>query len=213
MKTLPALSWFAALGLSLAVAGCNLIPPPDPDPTRYYVLTSPAPEPAVTRVAQGSVRIGLRAVELAPYLRKGVLVVRHGENELVFDDFARWGEPLEAGIGRALRAQLQADARVGRVFASPFPLDEGRDYDVLVTVSHCEGVRTAHGAAVRFSAEVQIVRPADGGESVVVARRVFTAPEVSWDGRNHAALVRSLSDAVSALSREVVAAMPAASSR
>ena len=100
MKTFPALSWFAALGLSLAVAGCNLIPPPAPDPTRYYVLTSPEPEPAVTRVAQGSVRIGLRAVELAPYLRKGVLVVRHGENELVFDDFARWGEPLEAGIGR-----------------------------------------------------------------------------------------------------------------
>jgi hypothetical protein len=60
---------------------------------------------------------------------------------------------------------------------------------------------------------VQIVRPADGGESVVVARRVFTAPEVPWDGRNHAALVRALSDAVSVLSREVVAAMPAASSR
>ena len=82
MKTLPALSWFAALGLSLAVAGCNLIPPPDPDPTRYYVLTSPAPEPAVTRVAQGSVRIGLRAVELAPYLRKeGARVEREREQE------------------------------------------------------------------------------------------------------------------------------------
>lgn len=213
MKTFLALSWLAGLGLLVSVAGCNLIPPPAPDPTRYYVLTSPAPEPAITRVAQGSLRIGLRSVELAPYLRKGVLVVRHGENELVFDDFARWGEPLEAGIGRALRAQLQADPRVGRVFTSPFPLDESRDYDVSVAVTHCEGVRTARGASVSFSAEVQIVRHVENGESVVVARRVFTAPEVAWDGRHHAALVRSLSDAVTALSREMVDAMPAVSPR
>ena len=50
MKTVSWPRWLTAQGAIggglaagvLFVAGCNLIPPPTPDPTRYYVLTGPA---------------------------------------------------------------------------------------------------------------------------------------------------------------------------
>ena len=41
-----------------------------------------------------------------------------------------------------------------------------------------------------------------------MTRRVFTAPEREWDGRDYGKLVQDLSDAVGTLSDEVVAALP-----
>ena len=108
----------------LVLAGCNVIPPPQADSTRYYTLASPALDTPVARPTSGTLRLGLKAVDVAPYLKKGDLVVRRGENELVYDDYARWAEPLETSIARAVRACLLADAKTGRVFAYPFPFDQ-----------------------------------------------------------------------------------------
>ncbi len=202
------LSLLAGCGL-LVLAGCNVIPPPTPDPTRYFVLTAPAaPAPAADTV-RSSCRIGLRAIELAPYLRKGVLVVRQGDNEVVFDDFARWGEPLDAGIARVLRERLLAEPRISRVFTAPFPLEENRDYDVSVVVRQCEGVRRREGSGVQLVAEIEIARVSRDTVPEVVVRRMFTLPETAWNGKNYAALARALSEAVAALGTEIVAVLPA----
>jgi len=60
----------AAIGLLLLLAGCNIIPPPRPDPTRYYVLTGPALTAPGVPAATGALKLGLRNVELAPYLKR-----------------------------------------------------------------------------------------------------------------------------------------------
>ena len=78
-------SW-AALGLGVSLAllgGCNIIPPPSADLTRYYVLTIPALRAAATTPKTGALRVGLRNVDLAPYLRKGLLVVRNNRPHLL----------------------------------------------------------------------------------------------------------------------------------
>ena len=138
----------------LFAAGCNLIPSPTPDSTRYYVLAGPALGAAGVQPVTGVLRLGLRNVEVAPYLKKGSLVVRTGENEVRFPDEARWGDPLEREILSSLRGQLLAAPAVGRVFVQPFPFDEPRDYDVSVRVIRCEGVDPAGGgkASVSFAA-------------------------------------------------------------
>ena len=194
---------------SLVVAGCNLIPPPTPDATRYYLLTGPATGAAGAQPVTGALRLGLRNVELAPYLKKGSLVVRTGENEVRFPTEARWGEPLELEILNQLRGQLLAVPTVGRVFVQPFPFDEPRDYDVSVRVIRCEGVEAAGGgkAAVRFEAMLEITTSGAVGE--VVVRKRFVAPESAWDGKDYGRLAAELSNAVAALGAEVAAALPA----
>jgi uncharacterized lipoprotein YmbA len=193
----------------LFAAGCNLIPAPTPDSTRYYVLAGPALGAAGVPPVTGSLRLGLRNVEVASYLKKGSLVVRTGENEVRFPDEARWGDPLEREILSSLRGQLLAAPAVGRVFVQPFPFDEPRDYDVSVRVIRCEGVDPAGGgkAAVSFAAMLEITTSGAAGE--VVARKRFVAPEAAWDGKDFGRLAAELSNAVAALSQEVVAALPA----
>ncbi|MCF7689636.1 MAG: PqiC family protein [Cephaloticoccus sp.] len=195
----------AAVGLVLALAGCSVIPEPQADLTRYYVLNGPAV--AVDQTHEGALQVGLRAVQLAPYLDKGTVVMRTGPNELIYNDYARWAEPLGAAITRVVQSRLLASPRVNRVLNFPFPFDQPRDYDVSLNILRCGGVRTDDQTAVEFSVLVEISRP--GEKSAVISRQVFTADAQNWDGRDYGELVQRLSADVARLGDAVVAALPA----
>lgn len=200
--------WLPLTGLLLtALAGCSVIPEAQPDPTRYYVLTGTGLNASDLSVHEGKLVLGLKAVQLSPYLDKSCVVVRRGENQLVYDDYMRWAEPLADGITRVLRDQLLASPEVDRVLTHPFPFDQKRDYDIALNIVRCEGVREEGRALVRFVVVLEITTP--GGNGRVVVRKVFAAPDRAWDGRDYAALVQTLSDDVNALSAEVVASLPA----
>jgi uncharacterized protein len=205
-RLLPALGLLSSLAGLLLIAGCNIIPPPQADPTRFYTLAGPGLAGVGATQVHGSLRLGLKAVDVPPYLKKGVFVVRRGENELVYNDYARWAEPLDVSIGRLLRTRLATDAKVARVFTAPFSIEEERDFDVTVTIVRCEGVQEGSRAVARFGAVVEVTSV--GVHSEVVARKTFTAPDAAWDGKDYAALARILSDDVAALSQEVAAALP-----
>lgn len=206
MKHRFAFTLFLVLGL--VVGGCNVVPPAQLDATHFYVLTGPSPTPGPVA---GRLRLGLKTVELSSFLSTRDIVLRSGSNELVLQDYARWAEPLGAGIGRILQLQLAADPAVGRLYPQPFPFEAERDYDVAVNVIHCEG-ETESGLAgrssARFAAVIEVTTA--GPQTRVVARRTFVAPNASWDGRNYARLAALLSDDVAALAREIIAALPAA---
>ena len=89
-----------ALGGMLALGGCNLVPEAQSDPTRFFVLSVPAVE---TIVAAKPPVVHLRPIELASYIKSKPMIVRRSNNEIEFREYARWGEPLEFGIGRVLR--------------------------------------------------------------------------------------------------------------
>lgn len=199
-------AWFPAL--ALLIAGCNVVPPPQSDLTRFYVLTGPAP---AAGPATGRLRLGLKSVDVAAYLNTRDMVLRKGTNEIELQDYARWAEPLGAGIGRILQLQLASDPAVGRVYPQPFPFEAERDYDVAVSVIHCEGA-TESGlmgrSSARFSAAIEITRP--GPAAQVIARKMFVAPGAEWDGRDYARLAALLSEDAAALAREIAAALPKA---
>jgi uncharacterized lipoprotein YmbA len=205
---IPSGMLFAGAVVALLFAGCNIIPPPSADPTRYYVLTGPALTAPSAQPVAGAFKLGLHNVELAPYLKKGTLVVRTGDYEVSFPNDARWGVPLEQEITRTLRSALLAAPTVGRVFLQPFPFDGGRDYDVSVQVLRCEGVMEpgAKTTSARFAAAIEITTA--GASPQVVARKMFVAPDAGWDGKDFAQLAAQLSLAVNALGQEVVASFP-----
>jgi uncharacterized lipoprotein YmbA len=153
-------------------------------------------------------------VQIAPYLDAKSMIVRRGDNEIDYRDYARWAEPLANGINRMLVARLHVSDRVARVFPQPYPFDVTRDVDVSVSVLRCEGRVLPDGKAVAsFMCAVEIVRVGDkpgaigGGE--VLLRKVFEAPETEWREGDYAALAAILSDDVAKLADTIIAALPA----
>jgi uncharacterized lipoprotein YmbA len=203
----------AAIIVALALSGCSFLPKPAPDPTRHYVLTGPAPAALNAGARQGVLKVGLRSVQIAPYLDAKSMIVRRGDNEIDYRDYARWAEPLANGINRMLVARLHVSDRVGRVFPQPYPFDVARDVDVSVSVLRCEGRVLPDGKSVAsFMCAVEIVRVGDksgaaGGE--VILRKVFEAPETEWREGDYAALAAILSDHVAKLADTIIAALPA----
>jgi uncharacterized protein len=210
MKTLPSLLPAVALaGLCLALAGCgDIIPPPQADSTRFYVLAgagAPQPPSTITSPA-GKLRVGLRTVELSAYLRTRSMIVRRGSNELSVDEYHRWGEPLADAITRSLRAGLLSSPSVGSAAVEPFPLDTDLDYTICVTVTRCEGVSAGGRTYAAFAALIEVNT---GGPSPhLVIRKAFTAPEVPWDGDDYGKLAAALGEDVNRLGGEIVASLP-----
>jgi uncharacterized lipoprotein YmbA len=203
-RFLPA---WALMAVAATVAGgCQLLPTATPDSTRFFVLSGPAvTDPGVARPS-GRLQIGLRPVELPAYLRATKsMVVRDGANEIRYQDYSRWAEPLESGVNRVLKERLLASPEVRGVDAHPMRGDVVRDYDVSVRIIACEGVTEAKPLA-RFSATYEI-NAADGTGKMVTSG-TYSAPESTWDGKDFAALAKLLSEGVTGLSEKIVADLP-----
>ena len=209
---LHSLRYVLLLFVALLATGCRILPAPQTDPAHFYTLggkAADAPAPALA----GTLRLGLRPVELPAYLQNRAFVVRQGGSEIRYQPNHRWAEPLDEAVARVLRARLLAAPAVAAVYPAPFPLDEPRDFDVTVRVLRCEGERSPEGkATTRFAALIEIIRMggAGGAARETVARTSFTAPATAWDGSNFAAFAAALGDAVAALGQEIATSLPAA---
>ena len=139
MKNYLSQKWtlVATAMVTLAMTGCSVVPEASADLTRYYLLTNTQGDSQSAVKSSDGLRLGLKRVEVSRYLDKGSLVVLRGANELVYNDYARWAEPINEGVGRIVRARLLDEAKVSRVFVDSFPLDQTRDYDISINVTHC----------------------------------------------------------------------------
>ena len=185
---------------SILLGGCSL-PQPQPDPTRFYVLSAPALS-AAEPTAKGS-SVYLRPIELANYLKAKPMIVRRGNNEIEFREYARWGEPLELGLGRVLREDLLARGAARTVLSAGLrPLNVDCDFELGVRVLACEG---AADGGVNFRAVWELW--AAGATPKMAAHGEFRSEGLKWDGKSEAALAEQLSKAVSDLSGEIAAGL------
>jgi len=207
MKNYLSQKWIliATAIVALSVAGCSVVPEASADLTRYYVLTNPQGVGQSTAKISDGLKLGLKRVEVSRYLDKGSLVVLRGTNELFYNDYARWAEPISEGVGRIVRARLLNEPKVARVFVDAFPFDQSRDYDISINVTHCEGAINGVVAQVRFAAVVEITTTGDNAK--VVSRTEFTAPLQSWDGSKYSQLTQLLSESVGLLCDDLAASL------
>lgn len=188
----------AGAGL-LTLSGCSLLPQVQADPTRFYLL-SMTPGPATSAPANGKAPvIHLRPVELASYIRAKPIIVRRGDNEIEFREYARWGEPLEQGIGRVLREDLVARGAAGTVLAAGLrAVDVEYDYTLVVRVLACEG--GANGS-IYFRTVWEL--STTGTNARQVARGEVQPTDLHWDGKNEGALAGELSKAIGLLAEDI----------
>jgi uncharacterized protein len=205
-KTAPARSARNCLPLAvtcLLLSACSL-PQAQPDPTRFYVLSTPVLVTPVAPAANAPV-IHLRPIELPGYIKAKPLIVRRGDNELEFREFARWGEPLELGIARVLREELMARGVAGAVLTGGLrAVDAGYNYELAVRVLACEGVA---GGAVNFRAVWELSTTGDTPK--LVAQGEYHPTDLKWDGKNEGTLAAQISQAVTGLAGEIAAGLPA----
>ncbi len=211
-RRLPLLA-LLAVGLGLALAGCNILPRATPDPTRHYVLTGPTPIELNTEIKKGTLLVGLRSIQVAPYLDGKDMIVRRGDHEIDYRALHRWAEPLSQGINRMLVARLLASDRVARVFPQPFPFDAERHVDVAVQVLRCEGRVRPDGsayAALVCAIEIIDVREGPGARpgGRVLLREAFEADPIPWREGDYAALAAALSTQVAQLAEFINRRLP-----
>ncbi|HEY1848146.1 MAG TPA: PqiC family protein [Opitutaceae bacterium] len=192
----------AAACLLFLLAGCNVVPPPQEDPSRFYILSAPAaPAAPAAAPAAAGYRLALRAVRVDGYLHRREIVVRTGGNEVSFQDYRRWAEPLESSIGRVLRQELLAQPAVSQVLGDPLAVDAQPDFTISVEITQCEGEVSGGRASARFAAIVDVGAGGLGGRTL--ARRTYSAPAQGWDGKDYDRLAALLSSDVAGLARDI----------
>ncbi|HRE81731.1 MAG TPA: ABC-type transport auxiliary lipoprotein family protein [Opitutaceae bacterium] len=188
-------------------SGCSILPEAAVDPTRYYVLGTTATIPEV-RDPQSGVAVALRSIDLPTYLRNTKsLVIRRGPHEVRYEDYARWAEPLDAGLMRVLREQLSQSSGVRSVVTFPLLGADTREVDIRIRITQCEGGVGADGAAVAlFAATYEFIR--SEGEGEVLGRYHYIAPILPYEAQNFAQLAERLSESAAALANDIAQRLP-----
>lgn len=178
----------------------------DSPPLEQYVLGGDR----TTAEARSSVQvdgltIGLRRLDLEPYLATPAIVVRRGPRQIMTSDFHRWGEDPRDGINRAVARHLAARSSVRAVDVAPWAVRSSHDYLVKIHVSRFEGVSPEEATATDGEAHVlatwEIIRPASGE---VLARGGTDYRVGSWTVGNYAHLVDLLDRGLDELTADLV---------
>lgn len=206
LRFLPA--WALMAVTAAMVGGCQLLPPGAVDTTRFFVLNASiaaASAPSAEPKHEARLQIGLRQVELPAYLRATKsMVVRDGANEIRYQDYSRWAEPLDAGVNRVLVERLSAASNVLGVDAHPLRGDLARNCYIAIRVVRCEGV-TGENPSARFAATYEITTPDATSPAI---SKTYEAPDAPWDGKDFNALAKLLSEAVGGLGDKIAADLP-----
>ncbi|MEX2181578.1 MAG: ABC-type transport auxiliary lipoprotein family protein [Gemmatimonadaceae bacterium] len=193
---------------ALVVTGCFKLSRTSP-PVERYVLGGAvaAPDESLQRDSAG-LSIGLRRLDLAPYLSTLAIVVRRADNEIITTGFHRWAESPSAGLNRAVSGYLAVSPGIRAVDVAPWPVRAEHDYLVQLHVSRLEGV-AAGGAAARTGeshllARWEIIRPGDGA---LVARGATDYRSPDWVLTDYAGLVSRLDRGLVVLAKDLVACL------
>ena len=136
----------AAGAIAIALAGCTAISKtilaPQPDITKFYLLTptadAAATAPAAAQSAGGDFAIGLGPIKLPPYLDRQEVVTRAAPNRLELSKEARWGESLQNGFTSVMARDLAAQAGTRRVIVFPWYNTVHVDLQVQIDVYRFE---------------------------------------------------------------------------
>lgn len=195
---------FVLIGLT----GCFKLGRNPPIERQYVLGGAPRVDAATSSRRLAETSVGIRRLQLAPYLATPFILVRRGPHRITFSEFHRWAEDLDAGISRAMASYLPASTPMRVVAVAPWPLGEKFDYLIQLRVQQFEGLAPEEPAAgpgeVRVLASWEIIRPQDG---VVLARGTTDYRQPGWRVDDYAGLVKLLDAGLGTLSADLVASL------
>jgi hypothetical protein len=180
----------AAGAIALALAGCSSIGKtilaPQPDITKFYLLTPTADATAAPSAAAQSVggdfTIGLGPIKLPPYLDRLEVVTRAAPNRLELSKDERWGESLQNGFTSVMARDLGAQAGTRRVILFPWYSTVHIDLQVQIDVYRFETdgngnaqlsakwtIIDSTGKNILYTAESNLTQPSKPGDTTAAA--------------------------------------------
>jgi len=206
-RRIPGTRRLLGAGALIAAGGCFSLGRPTPPLEAYVLGQGPRATAAAPARDGGGVTIGLRRLDLAPYLSSTAIVVRHG-SRIVTSGFRRWGEEPSAGILRAVARSLAGAPAILAVDVAPWSVAARHDYLVQLHVAHLEGVMaedsTAMEGEVRVTASWEIIRSEDG---TLVARGETDRRATGWKVGDYAGLVARLDQGLAGLGGDLAACL------
>jgi len=118
-------------GALLLLSGCTTVPV-----TQFYTLDSEAPALSKTT---SMLTLSIGPIDLPEYLDRPQMVLRDGNNRLLFDEFHRWGGALDQEIERVLAGRLAAQLGTQRIYGYPSRIVAESDYRIALDIRAFDG--------------------------------------------------------------------------
>ncbi len=196
---------------ALGAAGCAQ----QSQPSDFYLLSyeTPQPEPGKTTTMREGPALGIGPIEFPQYLDRPQIVTRDGTNQLVIQEFSRWGGRLKESFTTVLTQALSAELETDRVSIYPWNLSAPIEYQVTVQVfsfdSDADGRSTLDARWSVVEVKSQKV--------LTMARSTYrevaeTGIDEEDDGVDYEAVAAAMSKDVAALAREIAAQIKSAAS-
>lgn len=198
----------AMIPVVLATGACFSLARDTPPLEQYVLGGTPAAAAGPLSPDPAGLTVGLRRLDLAPYLASPSIVVRRGAHQMLVSDYHRWGEDPVAGINRAFAGYLAAAMPVRAVDVAPWPVRSQHDFVVQLHVSRFEGVAPDDSLALQGEAHLlaswELLRPQDGA---VLARGGTDHRAGGWHVGNYPALVTLLDVGLHRMAGDIAACM------
>jgi uncharacterized protein len=184
--------------LVLMITGCSSSTPP----VEFYTLAS-LPGIEMESHEQSAVRditIGIGPVQLPQFLNRPQIVIRSGPNKLTVSEFHRWGGYFDQDFLRVLAQDISILMPTNRVIEFPWEDRANPDYRIEFNVQQFDG---QPGNFVLLNT-VWTIKGRKGTKALYAKRSIIRQPVSEND---YEALVAAHSQALAALSREIVVAI------
>jgi uncharacterized lipoprotein YmbA len=146
--------------------------------------------------------IGIGPVKIPEYLNQPEIVTRITQNEVRLDEFAKWAEPLENNISRALAENLPSLLCIRSIAVFPWRGQTPIDYRIDVHVIHMDGIL---GESASLDVAWSITDGTGHKKSLLLTKR-STYKEPTGGG-DYGAFVSAQSRNLASLSREIAEAI------
>jgi uncharacterized lipoprotein YmbA len=125
----------AAAALCL-FAGCSILSP-QPDRSRFYVLTASVDQSAPPDATSG-LALGFGPVKFPDYLDRSQMVTRVAPNQVVYSDVHRWAEPLDRNFSRVMNENLTRLLNTDRIVSLPTFVPVAVQFDIPMEILRFE---------------------------------------------------------------------------
>ncbi|MBF6569022.1 MAG: membrane integrity-associated transporter subunit PqiC [Candidatus Binataceae bacterium] len=155
MKSAPSITELFLLSI-LVVSGCSPLAP-QPDQSKFYVLTAAVGHLAAPPATPGEIKdhlIGLGPIHFPGYLERDQIVTRVAPNQLDISENKVWAEPLANNFARVLSIDLSEQLASDRFVKFPWYSTTPIEYQVRIDVLRFEASADRNAwLAARWSIE------------------------------------------------------------
>ena len=107
-------------------------------PSRFYMLTPAGKVENVTGGTNPEITLGIGPIKFPDYLLRPQIATYIAENELNYDEFNRWAEPLQENFTRVLSENLSRLIPTDQIAYFPWRVTAAIEYQVIIEVIRFE---------------------------------------------------------------------------